>query len=206
MNNLLSKTDLQFFLNKNITIDLENFVVYLLSSVVLSFLVQLTYNKTSKSLSNAHNFSRNFVVLGLTTTIVITIVKSSLALSLGLVGALSIVRFRAAIKEPEELVFLFLIIAVGLGCGAGQLKITAVGTLVAIIIILFINGFRKNKNKLLVDQFNISLISKTKINKQDLKKIIDIVSNHSLQSEFISLSQDSDGTTINLSSKFETIS
>ena len=174
------------------------FAVYLLSSVVLSFLVQLTYNKTSKSLSNAHNFSRNFVVLGLTTTIVITIVKSSLALSLGLVGALSIVRFRAAIKEPEELVFLFLIIAVGLGCGAGQLKIT----LVAIIIILFINGFRKNKNKLLVDQFNISLISKTKINKQDLKKIIDIVSNHSLQSEFISLSQDSDGTTINLSSKF----
>ena len=68
-------------------------------------------------------FSKNFVVLGVTTTIVIMIVKSSLALSLGLVGALSIVRFRAAIKEPEELVYLFLIIAIGLGCGANQLVI-----------------------------------------------------------------------------------
>ena len=54
----------------------------------------------------------------MTTYIVIMVVKNSLALSLGLVGALSIVRFRAAIKEPEELVYLFLIIAAGLGCGA----------------------------------------------------------------------------------------
>ena len=100
----MNKTDLQFFLNKNIQIDLENFVINLVCAIILSFLIQLTYNRTSKSLSSATNFSRNFVVLGLTTTIVITIVKSSLALSLGLVGALSIVRFRAAIKEPEELI------------------------------------------------------------------------------------------------------
>ena len=89
--------NLQFFLNENIQIDLENFVLNLFVAIVLCFLIQLTYNKTSRSLSNSENFSRNFIVLGLTTTIVITIVKSSLALSLGLVGALSIVRFRAAI-------------------------------------------------------------------------------------------------------------
>ena len=71
-------------------------------------------------------FSKNFVVLGVATCIVIMIVKSSLALSLGLVGALSIVRFRAAIKEPEELVYLFLIIAVGLGTGANQLVIITI--------------------------------------------------------------------------------
>ena len=52
--------------------------------------------------------------------IIITIVKSSLALSLGLVGALSIVRFRTAIKDPEELSFLFISIAIGLGMGANQ--------------------------------------------------------------------------------------
>ena len=56
-------------------------------------------------------------------------VKSSLALSLGLVGALSIVRFRAAIKEPEELIYLFLTIAAGLGTGAGQIKITIFGVI-----------------------------------------------------------------------------
>ncbi len=199
----MNKSDLQFFLNKNIQIDLENFVINLLFSIILSFIVQITYNKTSKSLSSAESFSRNFIVLGLTTTIVITIVKSSLALSLGLVGALSIVRFRAAIKEPQELVFLFLVIAVGLGCGANQIKITTAGVLVAVIITLLMFYFRKNKNSLVIDKFNISIVSSTKLSKENLKKIIDLVSTHSIQSEFISISQDSNNTTINLSSKFD---
>ena len=82
----MNKTDLQFFLNENIQIDLRNFVLNLLVAIILSFLIQLTYNRISRSLSSAENFSRNFIVLGLTTTIIITIVKSSLALSLGLVG------------------------------------------------------------------------------------------------------------------------
>ena len=67
----------------------------------------------------------------MTTMLVISIVKSSLALSLGLVGALSIVRFRAAIKEPEELVYLFLAISIGLGFGANQGVVT---TLAFVII------------------------------------------------------------------------
>ena len=74
---------------------------------------------------------------------VITIVKSSLALSLGLVGALSIVRFRAAIKDPEELVYLFLVIATGLGCGAGQVKITAIGISLALVLIIIFNLYWK---------------------------------------------------------------
>ena len=61
--------------------------------------------------------------------IIITIVKSSIALSLGLVGALSIVRFRAAIKEPEELTFLFICIAIGVGLGAGQRNIIIIGSI-----------------------------------------------------------------------------
>ena len=199
----MSKTDLQFFLNENIQIDLNNFIINLFIAIILSFLVQLAYNKTSKSLSNAEIFSGNFIVLGLTTTIIITIVKSSMALSLGLVGALSIVRFRAAIKEPGELVFLFLIIAVGLGCGAGQIIITTVGTLIAIIIIFILHFSKRNKQKIIIDRFNISLISKKKLDKNNLKKIIDLVSDHSSQSEFISISQDFDNTTINLLSKFD---
>ena len=195
----------QFFLNENIQIDLENFVLNLFVVIILCFLIQLAYNKISRSLSNAENFSSNFILLGLTTTIVITIVKSSLALSLGLVGALSIVRFRAAIKEPEELVFLFLIIAVGLGCGAGQINIAVVGTLIAIIIIFIMYFSKRNKQEISIDKFNVSLISNKKLDKDNLKKIIDLVSNYSLQSEFISISQHSDSTTINLLSKFKNI-
>ena len=195
----------QFFLNENIQIDLENFVLNLFVVIILCFLIQLAYNKISRSLSNAENFSSNFILLGLTTTIVITIVKSSLALSLGLVGALSIVRFRAAIKEPEELVFLFLIIAVGLGCGAGQINIAVVGTLIAIIIIFITYFSKRNKQEISIDKFNVSLISNKKLDKDNLKKIIDLVSIYSLQSEFISISQHSDSTTINLLSKFKNI-
>ncbi len=195
----------QFFLNENIQIDLENFVLNLFVVIILCFLIQLAYNKISRSLSNAENFSSNFILLGLTTTIVITIVKSSLALSLGLVGALSIVRFRAAIKEPEELVFLFLIIAVGLGCGAGQINIAVVGTLIAIIIIFIMYFSKRNKQEISIDKFNVSLISNKKLDKDNLKKIIDLVSIYSLQSEFISISQHSDSTTINLLSKFKNI-
>lgn len=201
MDNTLSK----FFVNENIQIDIDNFILNLIVAIILSFLVQITYNKTSRSLSNAENFSKNFVILGLTTTIVITIVKSSLALSLGLVGALSIVRFRAAIKEPEELVFLFLIIAIGLGCGAGQINITLIGTLVSIIIIFIFKYSKGNKQKITIDQFNVSLISKKKLNKDNLKAVIDLVANYSSQSEFISISQDSNTTTINLLSKFKNL-
>src|SRR5210317_1354189 len=120
----LNKSDLSFFLNQNIQVEIPGFVLSLLCAAILSFFVQLFYIKYSSTLSNKKEFSKNFVILAVTTCIVIMIVKSSLALSLGLVGALSIVRFRAAIKEPEELVYLFLIIAIGLGCGAGQVKIT----------------------------------------------------------------------------------
>ena len=137
----MNKTDLEFLLQDNIVLNLDNFIYNLIISAILSFLVQLFYLKFSSTLSNRLDFSKNFVVLGIATTIVITIVKSSLALSLGLVGALSIVRFRAAIKEPEELVYLFLIISIGLGCGAGQIKIITVGTIFSLIVIFLYNLF-----------------------------------------------------------------
>jgi hypothetical protein len=91
---------------------------------LLSFGLYYLYVRYGASLSNRRLFARTFIPITMTTMLIITVVKSSLALSLGLVGALSIVRFRAAIKEPEELAYLFLCIAVGLGLGADQRLIT----------------------------------------------------------------------------------
>jgi len=71
----------------------------------------------------------------LTTVLVISVVKSSLALSLGLVGALSIVRFRTPLKEPEELAYVFLALAIGLGLGAGQLLVTCLATAVILTFV-----------------------------------------------------------------------
>ncbi|MEK9948371.1 MAG: DUF4956 domain-containing protein, partial [Verrucomicrobiales bacterium] len=102
---------------------------------LLSYLLAKAYLHFGNALSNREMFGRNFMILSMTTMLIITIVKSSVALSLGLVGALSIIRFRAAIKEPEELSYLFFAIAIGLGMGSQQAVITLVafGVIVAIL-------------------------------------------------------------------------
>jgi uncharacterized membrane protein YhiD involved in acid resistance len=104
-------------------------------SAVLAYLLSLIYAKFGQALSNRKMFARNFMMITMTTMLIITIVKASLALSLGLVGALSIVRFRAAIKEPEELAYLFLAIGIGLGFGADQRVITVVAFAIIVAMI-----------------------------------------------------------------------
>lgn len=102
------------------------FLISMALAALLAHLLGQLYVRCGRAVSNRRDFAQNFMLLTVTTLLVISVVKSSLALSLGLVGALSIVRFRAAIKEPEELAYLFLAIAVGLGLGAEQWEITLV--------------------------------------------------------------------------------
>ena len=128
----------EVFWNPTTTASLPRLALSLVVAALLGLLLSQVYIRFGQSLSNRRLFARNFLLLTVTTTLIISIVKSSLALSLGLVGALSIVRFRAAIKEPEELAFLFLAISVGLGLGAGQ----ALTTIVALIVILGLIGIR----------------------------------------------------------------
>ncbi|KPL72082.1 hypothetical protein ADN00_16550 [Ornatilinea apprima] len=104
--------------------------------VGLSLVVSWYYVKFGNSLSNRSKFAPILPILTLITLLTITIVKSSLALSLGLVGALSIVRFRTAIKDPEELIFLFFAIAIGLGLGADQRIPTVVSATVILLYLL----------------------------------------------------------------------
>lgn len=117
------------------------FVVNLLLAAAVSYLLFLVYVHCGRSLSNRSDFGKNFVLIATTTMLIISIVKSSLALSLGLVGALSIVRFRAAIKEPEELSYLFLAVAIGLGFGANQGLITMLAFGVIVILLWLKKAF-----------------------------------------------------------------
>ena len=108
----------------------------LLASGLVATYLRWLYRTCSGSMSNPEDVTKVFPLLTIVTTAVIVVVRSSLALSLGMVGALSIVRFRSAIKEPEELVYLFLCIAVGLSFGADQpalaFTLVAVASLFAI--------------------------------------------------------------------------
>ena len=197
----MNRQYLNFLLNEQIQINLISFIEALILSGFLCFLIQIVYLKFSTSLSNKFDLSKNFIILGLTTTIVITIVKSSLALSLGLVGALSIVRFRAAIKEPEELVYLFLIIATGLGCGAGQLKITLIGILFAILIIIIFSIYWKKKKIADEETLNSSIIFNRRISDKEIDELINKINPMCLQTRFISLSSTENQTTLNLDLK-----
>jgi hypothetical protein len=103
---------------------------------VLAIYIRELYKRCSSSVSNREHFASVFPVLTTTTVAIIFVVKSSLALSLGLVGALSIVRFRAAIKSPEELVYLFYCIGVGLALGAEHRFLTFVAVFIISAFIL----------------------------------------------------------------------
>ena len=194
----MNKENLDFFINNNIQINMNSFVLSLITAVGLSLLIQLFYIKFSSTLSNRIHFSKNFVILGTTTCIIIMIVKNSLALSLGLVGALSIVRFRAAIKEPEELVYLFLIIAVGLGCGSGQIKIIIVGVLFSLIIIFAYYQFLSQKKIEYSELINLAIIIDEDIKHNEISKIIDEIKLISDELNFVSMSKTQESTNINL--------
>lgn len=123
-----------FLANQAPQIDLGQFVLNLGTAGALAGLMALLYSRWGRGQSHRTLFAGNFFLITMTTMLVISVVKSSLALSLGLVGALSVVRFRTAIKDPEELAFLFLSIAVGLGLGADQRPVTVVGLIVILIV------------------------------------------------------------------------
>ena len=114
--------------------------------VILSLILRWHFRKFGSTLSNRDEFAQVFPLVLLTTILIISVVKSSLALSLGLVGALSIVRFRTPIKEPEELAYLFITIATGLGLGADQTIPTVIAVLVILGAMLLLKWTRKDSS------------------------------------------------------------
>lgn len=112
--------------------------------VILSLVLRWHYVRFGSTLSNREEFAQVFPFVLLTTVLIITVVKSSLALSLGLVGALSIVRFRTPIKEPEELAYLFIAIAMGLGLGASQTLPTVVAGLAILGVMAVLRWVRRD--------------------------------------------------------------
>jgi hypothetical protein len=132
------------FLNvSRVNIPAIGFIINIILAAVLALALNWIYDKYGDSLSNRKKFGKNFLLVTMTTMFIISIIKSSLALSLGLVGALSIIRFRAAIKEPEELAYLFFAIAIGLGLGADQTVITLLAFIIISIILIGVKKFSK---------------------------------------------------------------
>lgn len=125
----------EFFSSQASPTDLTTFLINMLLAAIAAFILSFVYIHWGSSLSNRRKFAANFMLMTITTTFIILVVRSSVALSLGLVGALSIVRFRTAVKEPEELAYLFLAIGIGIGLGDNQRLITMLALAIGIVII-----------------------------------------------------------------------
>lgn len=117
---------------------LWNFLLCVLLSLILCW----HYNLRSQKRFLRRDLGLVLPIICLTTLLVISVVKSSLALSLGLVGALSIVRFRTPIKEPEELAYIFLAIALGLALGADQREVAAISIPLILAMISLVDRLR----------------------------------------------------------------
>lgn len=115
-------------------------VIGLAAALVIGLFIFVIYRKTLTGVMYSTGFALTLVGLSLVTTLVIMAVTSNVVLSLGMVGALSIVRFRAAIKEPVEIVFLFWSLAVGIVIGAGMIPLAVIGSaIIGVILLLFAN-------------------------------------------------------------------
>lgn len=119
-------------------------IVDMLIALVLAFAIGLfiffVYKKTYQGVMYSSSFGTTLIALTMITTVVILAVTSNIVLSLGMVGALSIVRFRAAIKDPLEIAFLFWSIAVGIVLAAGLIPLAVFGSVViGLILLVFVN-------------------------------------------------------------------
>ena len=128
------------FLENVTSVSLLDMMLAMILAFALGMFIFLVYKKTFSGVMYSSSFGVTLVALTMITTLVILAVTSNVVLSLGMVGALSIVRFRAAIKEPLDIAFLFWSIAVGIVLAAGLIPLAVIGSvLIGIFLLLFVN-------------------------------------------------------------------
>lgn len=131
------------------TLSWEQIAANILVSGILGFLIFISYMISHRGTIYSKKFNVSLVVLTVLTSMVMTVIGNNVALSLGMVGALSIVRFRTAIKDSRDTVYIFWTIIVGICCGVGDFIVAGIGS--AFVFILFlIFGAIKNNNRMLV--------------------------------------------------------
>jgi preprotein translocase subunit YajC len=177
-------------------------LISLFFCIVSSFILMFVYKNKANSLSSKIQISMIIPLLSNITFLVILIVKSSLALSLGLVGALSVIRFRTPIKEPEDLAFLFFAIALGIGYGAMQIFSTSIIFLILIVVIWFFLSKRDKTN-----DKNFNLIIETNLEKNDkyFDQILKILKDNAIEAEIVKIEKNESSVNLFYKVSFEQI-
>ena len=143
------------FLEKTTSFSLVDSLIGLVAAFVLGLLIYMVYKKTFSGVIYSHTFNISLIVMSMATALIIMGISSNILLSLGMVGALSIVRFRTPIKDPMDIVYIFWAIVVGILCGAGFVPLAVLGSiLIGLVLILFINRIKIENPYLLVVRYD----------------------------------------------------
>lgn len=140
------------FLEEFSAISVGEMLVAIALSFVLSLFIVYIYRATYGGVSFSRSFAGCLIMISMVTTVVILVITSNVVLSLGMVGALSIVRFRTAVKEPSDTAFLFWAIATGIICGAGYTTIAILATLLLGLLFVAVHalGMKHKSNQYMV--------------------------------------------------------
>lgn len=128
---------------------LSDIIINFLAAGVISILIFISYRLSHSGAVYSRKFNTSLVMLVLVTTLVMNVIGNNIALSLGMVGALSIVRFRTAIKDPRDTAYIFWAIAVGICCGVSDYLIAGIGTFI-IFLFLALFGIVKDNERIMV--------------------------------------------------------
>ena len=160
------------FLENVTSVSLLDMTIALALAFCLGVFIFWVYKKTFSGVMYSSGFGVTLIALTMITTLVILAVTSNVVLSLGMVGALSIVRFRTAIKDPMDLVFLFWSISVGIACGAGMLEIAVAGSMILTLVIFLLDRLPMAKAAMI-------LVVNADAGKEQTGQITDLVKKYS---------------------------
>lgn len=164
------------FLEKASSFSILDMVIALALAFIIGLFIFLVYKKTFKGVMYSENFGVSLIAMTLITTLIILAVTSNVVLSLGMVGALSIVRFRSAIKEPLDIAFVFWSISIGIVLGAGLIPLAIFGSVfIGIILLVFINKKSSDNPYILIvncSDDNSENLAMNHINKSVKKHVI----------------------------------
>ena len=144
---------------------IQDIVVRLLMSVIMGIFIALSYKISHSGTLYSRKFNVSLFTLAILTTMVMTVIGNNVALSLGMVGALSIVRFRTAIKDSRDTMYIFWAIIIGICCGVGDFTVASIGTAVVFFALLIVGGI-KNDNRMLL------IIRSSRINELRIESIV----------------------------------
>ncbi len=171
-------------LNSSGSLTLRDVIINFAAACIISLLIFISYRLTHSGVVYSKKFNVSLVMLTLITTLVMNVIGNNIALSLGMVGALSIVRFRTAIKDSRDTAYIFWAIAVGICCGVSDYLVAGIGTFVIFLVLVLFGVVKDNERIMIIIKTDSEMIKMVDVSVTSLfdGKAVLRVQNNSVES------------------------